>query len=109
MTLTREFKNTVMKRLKNDPKYGNELLQDAVNELLNGNIDISKAILRDYINATISFEQLSKDININSKSIQRMLSASGNPTTKSLILILNALQSYQNVHFDVFVKRNKAA
>ena len=32
------------------------MLTEALNELLTGDIDLEKAILRDYINATISFD-----------------------------------------------------
>ena len=58
MPLTRDFKATVQARIARDPKYRKELLREGVECLLSGDLDTGKAILRDYINATIGFEQL---------------------------------------------------
>ena len=60
MPLTKDFKATVMARAKKDKKFCEAMLSEAVTELLSGDIDVVKAILRDYINATITFEVLSK-------------------------------------------------
>ena len=60
MPLTREFKETVQARLRSDRKYRKELLHEGVEYLLSGDVDAGKAILRDYINATIGFEELSR-------------------------------------------------
>ncbi len=56
-------------------------------------------MLRDYINATISFEPLAEELNKNSKSIQRMFSPRGNPTAKSLFEILHIHQKAEGIHF----------
>ena len=53
MPVTREFKDTVQARIKQDRKYRKELLREGVASLLAGDLDTGKAILRDYINATI--------------------------------------------------------
>ena len=53
MPLTRVFKETVQARLPSDRKYRKELLREGVECLLAGDLDTGKAILRDYINATI--------------------------------------------------------
>jgi hypothetical protein len=50
---TRDFKATVQARIARDPKYRKELLREGVQCLLAGDPDTGKAILRDYINATI--------------------------------------------------------
>ena len=63
MPLTREFKETVQARLRADRKYRKELLREGVECLLAGDLDTGKAILRDYINATIGFEELSRGPN----------------------------------------------
>ena len=55
MPLTREFKETVQTRLRADRKYRKELLKEGVECLLAGDLETGKAILRDYINATIGF------------------------------------------------------
>jgi len=60
MPLTRAFKATVQARTRRDRKYREELLREGVECLLAGDLDTGKAILRDYINATIGFEKLSR-------------------------------------------------
>jgi len=58
MPLTRTFKVTVQACLQSDRKYPKELLREGVECLLAGDLDTGKAILRDHINATIGFDDL---------------------------------------------------
>jgi hypothetical protein len=99
MPLTREFKETIMKRVQSDPDFRRALFTEAINELLDGDLEVAKSMLRDYINATISFEPLAEELNKNSKSIQRMFGPRGNPTAKSLFEILHILQKAEGIHF----------
>jgi len=103
MPLTKDFKATVMVRAKKDKKFCEAMLSEAVTELLSGDVDVGKAILRDYINATITFEVLSKLMEKNPKSIMRMLSPSGNPTSKSLFFIFHTIQKLKKIHFKVVI------
>lgn len=97
MALTRDFKETIMKRASRDEQYRKGLLAEAVNELLEGNLDVGKAMLRDYINATITFPTLAEKLNKSSKSIHRMLGPTGNPRMDSIIGILKILQDQEQV------------
>jgi DNA-binding phage protein len=101
MALTRNFKQTIFERAQRDPKFRKALLVEAVNELLSGDLETGKAMLRDYINATVSFEPLAKELDKNSKSLQRMLSPNGNPTSKSLFSMLHILQNMENIQLRV--------
>jgi hypothetical protein len=56
MPLTRSFKETVQARVRRDPAFRPALLTEGVEALLAGDLDTGKAVLRDYINATIGFE-----------------------------------------------------
>lgn len=103
MALTRDFKITVIQRAKGDKKFREKMLSEAVNELLNGDVDAGKAMLRDYINATITFESLAKSLEKNPKSLMRMLSPSGNPTSKSLFSVFHVIQEIENIHFKVAI------
>lgn len=103
MPLTKDFKSTVMARAKKDKKFCESMLSEALTELLSGDIDVGKAILRDYINATITFEVLSKFMKKNPKSIMRMLSKNGNPTSKSLFFIFHTIQKLKKIHFKVII------
>src|SRR5262245_10059690 len=105
MALTIPFKDIVMARAKRDVVFRRMIFVGAINEFLNGDIDAGKAMLRDYINATISFEPLARKLHKNSKSIQRMLSANGNPTSKSLFSILHILQKAEGVSLQVKIKK----
>jgi DNA-binding phage protein len=97
MALTRDFRQTVMERASRDEAYRKGLLLEAVNEILNGNVDVGKTILRDYINATITFPELGKKLNKSSKSIHRMLGPGGNPRMDSIVGILKVLQDEEHI------------
>src|SRR5476649_2547188 len=103
MALTKYFKSTIMARAKKDNKFCEAMLSEAVTELLSDDVDAGKAILRDYINATITFEVLSKFMEKDPESIMRMLSPSGNPTSKSIFLIFHVIQKLNKIHFKVAI------
>ena len=58
MSLTRDFKETIKARIDGDPAFREELLKEGVECLLSGDVETGKAVLRDYINATIGFQEL---------------------------------------------------
>jgi len=93
MALTKKFKDTVQKRAARDPEFRHALLVEAINELLAGDYNIAKSILRNYINATITFPVLAQELNKSSKSIHRMLGPNGNPRMDSIVGILKVLQT----------------
>ena len=104
MPLTREFKETVQARIRADRKYRKELLREGVECLLVGDLDTGKAILRDYINATMGFEELSRRTKRPTKSLMRMLSPSGNPQARNLFEVIGHLQRAEGVHFELSLK-----
>jgi hypothetical protein len=97
MPITRTFRNTVLKRAERDASFRKEMLIEAVNELLTGDLATGKAILRDYINATITKKS--------SKSIHRMLGPRGNPRAENIIEIIKILQKHEHVTLKVKAKR----
>jgi hypothetical protein len=103
MALTKDFKSTIMARARKDKKFCEAMLSEAITELLSGDVDAGKAILRDYINATITFEVLSKFMEKDPKSVMRMLSPAGNPTSRSLFMIFHVIQKLKKVHFKIMV------
>jgi DNA-binding phage protein len=54
-------------------------------------------MLRDYINATITFPALAQKLNKSSKSIHRMPGTSGNPRMDSVVGILKVLQDQERI------------
>ena len=105
MPLTRIFKQTVMERIKNEPGFRRALLRETIDEFLTGDVEVAKTLLRDYINATMSFDTLGKKLNKNSKSLQRMLGPSGNPTSRSLFTMIKAIQAAEKIRLDVRVHK----
>jgi DNA-binding phage protein len=81
------------------------MLIEAVNELLTGDLATGKAILRDYINATITFQGLARKLKKSSKSIHRMLGPRGNPRAENIIEIIKILQKHEHVTLKVKAKR----
>jgi DNA-binding phage protein len=104
MALTRNFKETVKKRIDSDPAFANALLHEAIDSMLNGDSATAKLILRDLINATVGFEQVAAEIKKSSKSLHRMLSISGNPTMENLSAIFLTMKKTLNVRIETTVK-----
>jgi DNA-binding phage protein len=84
------------------------MLTEAINELLAGDLNAGKAMLRDYVNATITFDGLAKKTGTPSKSLQRMLGPSGNPTAESLFGIIKVLQAFEHIRLAVKSARHAA-
>jgi DNA-binding phage protein len=105
MALTREFKQTVKARAERDPAFREALLTEAVEQLLAGEVDVGKAVLRDYINATIGFEKLAKATGTPSKSLMRMLGPNGNPRASNLLTMIGQLQRVSGLHLAVAASR----
>jgi DNA-binding phage protein len=101
MALTRDFKATVKARVQRDPKFRRALLREAIESMIAGDVDTGKAVLRDYINATIGFSQLAASVDIPSKSLMRMLAPAGNPTASNFFEIVAILQRREGVRLRV--------
>ena len=101
MPITRKFRTTILKRAECDPAFRKQMLTEAVNELLTGDLEAGKAMLRDYINATITFQQLAKKLKKTDKSIHRMLGPRGNPRADNIMEIIKTLQAFEQVRLQV--------
>ena len=97
MVLTREFKQTVLDRVQRDGKFRKALLQEGVEALLSGEVETGKAILRDYINATVGFADLAKATRTPTKSLMRMFGPQGNPQAKNLFAVIHELQKQAGI------------
>lgn len=103
MTLTRDFKQTVVERVERDPDFAKALLDEAATLFLSGEPDTARLILRELVNATVGFESLAELTNKPSKSLHRMLSPRGNPSMDNLAAIFSAIRNWLKVAFDVRV------
>jgi DNA-binding phage protein len=101
MTLTRDFKETVMLRVKKDPTFRSELIVEATNAFLGGDIETGKSLLRDYLNATEALPTIASELDLNEKSIRRMLGPKGNPTLKNFLSLLTACSRIEHLKLQI--------
>ena len=94
----KDFQDTVREGLQHDPKARKALLAEAIECLLSGDVDTRKAILRNYINATIGFEELSDCTHTPTKSLMRMFGPNGNPQVRNLFDVIAQLQRAEGLH-----------
>jgi DNA-binding phage protein len=92
MALTRSFKDLVQKRVAGDPAFAAALLREGIDVMLAGDVDTGKAILRDYIKATVGFEKLGEATGTQPKSLIRMFGPRGNPRARNIFGILGYLR-----------------
>lgn len=107
MPLTRDFKETIRERVRSDPGFRAALLEETVKEFLSGDVATAKAVLRDYVHATVGFEALGRATKKSPKSLMRMLGPDGNPQASNLFAIFRFLQIKGKIRLEVTAKRTK--
>ncbi|MGC2214801.1 MAG: transcriptional regulator [Silvibacterium sp.] len=107
MPLTRDFKETVLIRVRKDRAFRRELLREGIECLVSGDLETAKSILRDYIKATVGYAQLAQATAIPEKSLLRMFGPSGNPQARNLLQVIAYLQKQEGLRLRV--KQHKAA
>ncbi len=78
MALTKSFKDLVERRVASDAAFGEALLCEGVDAMMTGDIDTGKAVLHDYIEATVGFVKLGETTNTSTKRLIRMFGPRGN-------------------------------
>ena len=101
MALTRNFKELVQKPVARDPAFGEALLREGIDTMLAGDVDTGKAILRDYIKATVGFGNLGEATGTQPRSLIRMFGPHGNPQARNLFGIIGYLQKQAGVELHV--------
>ncbi len=101
MALTKSFKDLVQTRVARDPAFAAALLREGIDTMLTGDVDAGKAILRDYIKATVGFEKLGEATATPPKSLIRMFGPRGNPQARNLFGIIGYLQKQAGVELHV--------
>ena len=101
MTVTKSFKELVRSRVAEDPEFAEALLREGIDTMLSGDVETRKAILRDYIKATVGFEKLGEAIDTPAKSLIRMLGPRGNPQARNLFGIIGYLQRQAGIELHV--------
>jgi DNA-binding phage protein len=107
MPLTRTFREIVATRIRSGRGFRREMLREAVDCLLSGEIDVGRSMFRDFIKATRGYAALSEATGIPAKSLIRMFGPSGNPHARNLFLVVACLQRAEGIRLQV--KPAKAA
>lgn len=101
MPLTIEFKEVFKASIDRDPEFGHEVLRGAVQCLLDNDLATGRAVLRNYVNATIGFKLLARAMGGQEKSLMRMLSPNGNPVASNLFRVVHELQQFNQIQLKV--------
>ncbi len=101
MALTRDFKSTIQQRAQRDAAFRRELLREGIECMLTGDVDTGKTVLRDYINATVGFNDLAEVVHRSPKSLMRMLGPRGNPQARNFFEIVAYLMRHEGIRFEL--------
>jgi hypothetical protein len=108
MALTRSFRETIKEQLASRD-FRREFLREAVGNMLKGDLDTAKSVLREYINGTLGFIALGEALCKSPKSLMRMLGPSGNPQARNLFEIVVYLQKIDGTVLEVHASDEAAA
>jgi hypothetical protein len=108
MTLTRSFRETIKEQLM-DGDLRREFLCEAVGNMVAGDLETAKWVLREYINGTLGFIALGEALSKSPKSLMRMLSPVGNPQARNLFEMVAYLQKIEGTVLEVHAKDATAA
>jgi DNA-binding phage protein len=101
MVVTRPFEELVQQHAATDPAFAEALLREGIDTMLAGDVETGKAILRDYIKATVGFEKLGLDTGTQPKSLIRMFGPRGNPQARNLFNVISYLQKRAGLELHV--------
>jgi DNA-binding phage protein len=101
MALTKDFRETIWERAQSDAAFRQSLLCEGLELIYNGDFATGRAILRNYINATIGFPKLARATKISSPSLQRMFGPRGNPRADNLFGVISHLQKREGITVDL--------
>jgi len=108
MALTRSFRETVMEELR-DKEFRRAFLAEAISDMLAGDLDSAKTVLREYVNGTVGFVRLGRTLRRSPKSLMRMLSQDGNPQARNLLELVAYLQKSDGIVAEVRLEDTAAA
>ena len=108
MALTRSFKDTIREQL-GSKTFRRAFLCEAVSNMVSGDLETAKSVLREYINGTIGFVALGEALEKSPKSLMRMLSPDGNPQARNLFEMVAYLPQIDGTVLEVRASKAVAA
>src|SRR5882672_9996060 len=97
----RSFDEMVQSRVGREAAFAEALLQMAVQEMLAGDLDVARSLIRDVIKGSIGHAELSRRTGTPEKSLVRMFGPSGNPTAANISNVFVHLQRHGRVQLQV--------
>ncbi len=108
MPLTRNYQETINRRVERDPSFRISILQEALKALIDNDIRTCMVLLRTYVNATIGFKTLAAELGKQPNTIMKLLSSSSAPANSGLLIVLlivNHLKKREGLEFNLTVGR----
>jgi len=106
---TVSYNDSIKAMIGRSPELATEMLEGAVNSLFEGELEEGRLLLRQYVNATIGFQELARRTGKQDKNLMRSLSPSGNPTAANLFEIIHAWSEAEGVTIAAHVSPRQAA
>ena len=103
MPLTRDFRETVQERARREPEFREMLLTSGVQCLLNGEVNVAKVVLRDYIETTMGYEKLGKLTGTTPESLACMFGKKGTASASDLLKVISCIQQHEGIQLEVNV------
>lgn len=103
---TQPYKDSLKAMVEKNPHMAAEMLEDAINALLAGELDDGRLLLRQYVNATIGFPELARLTGKADKNLMRSLGPTGSPTAANLFQIVRACMDAEGVEVAARVIRH---
>jgi DNA-binding phage protein len=97
----RSFDEVVQARVGREEAFADALLQEAVQEMLAGELDVARSLMRDVIKGSMGYAELSRRTGTPEKSLVRMFGPNGNPTAANIFSVLAQLQRHSGVSLQV--------
>ena len=91
MPLTRDYKETVVARIRRGRNFARALYAEALSALMEGETAEGLSMLRDLVHAQITFKELARQTGLGEKTLHRMLHRNGNPTARNLGVIVKRI------------------
>jgi len=100
-TSRRPFDKVVHARVGRERAYAEALLEEAVEAMLGGELDVARSLIRDVIKGSIGYSELSRLTGTPEKSLIRMFGPTGNPTAANMVSVSDQWQQYSGVSLQV--------
>ncbi len=95
------FDEVVEARVRREPGFASDLLQEAAQSMLSGDLATARNLIRNVIKGSIGYAKLSKRTGTPQTSLVRMFGPNGNPTAENLSAVFVHLQRLGGVRLRV--------